>query len=57
VQAAILAKLPDGFPVANAELGLKYVMLCLIQEDLLHFNKATLRGEVGMVSTSIPAID
>jgi hypothetical protein len=51
VQAAILAKLPHGFPVAHAELGLKYSdALCLIQGNLLHFNKATLRGEVGMVS-------
>jgi hypothetical protein len=51
VQAAVLAKLPRGFPVANAELGLKYSdALCLIQVNLLHVEKATLRGELGMIN-------
>jgi hypothetical protein len=51
VQSAALSKLPRDFPVANAELGLKYSSaLCLIQKNLLHVEKATFRGEFGVVN-------
>jgi hypothetical protein len=51
VQSVALSKLPRDFPVANAELGLKYSdALCLIQKNLLHVEKATFRGELGLVN-------
>jgi len=51
LQSAVLAKLPRGFPIANAELGLKYSnALCLVRDNTLHADKATLRGVIGLMN-------
>jgi hypothetical protein len=51
LQNAVVAKLPRGFPVANAELGLKYSnALCLVHGNMLHADKATLRGVIGLMN-------
>jgi hypothetical protein len=51
LQSAVLAKLPLGFPIANAELGLKYSnALCLVRDNTLHADKATLRGVIGLMN-------
>jgi hypothetical protein len=44
VERAALAMLPRGFPVANADLGLKYSqMLCVVQKNALNDTKPTYR--------------
>jgi hypothetical protein len=44
VERAVLAMLPRGFPVADAERGLKYSeALCLVQRHALHPYKTTYR--------------
>lgn len=41
VEQAVLAMLPRGFPIANAERGLKYSdMLCLVHRNALHRKKS-----------------
>jgi hypothetical protein len=51
LQSAVVAKLPRGFPIANAELGLKYSnALCLVRDNMLHADKATLRGVIGLMN-------
>jgi hypothetical protein len=49
-QDAILALLPRGFPVANAERGLNFGnALCLIQRNALHRGKATYRCAIDLL--------
>lgn len=50
VEAAVLALLPRGFPVASEECGLNYSnALCLILRNALHANKATYRCVIELV--------
>ena len=49
-QDTILAMLPRGFPVANAERGLNHSnALCLIQRNALHPGKATYRCAIDLL--------
>lgn len=51
LQSAVVVKLPRGFPIANAELGLKYSnALCLVRGNMLHADRATLRGVIGLMN-------
>jgi hypothetical protein len=47
VEKAVLAMLPQGFPIADAERGLKYSnALCVLQRNALHADKGTYRSVV-----------
>jgi hypothetical protein len=51
VQSVVLARLPRGFPIANAELGLRYSeALCLIQEHLFSTKRTPYRCVIRMLS-------
>lgn len=50
VEAAVLARLPRGFPIANKAQDLSYSdALCLIRRNALHANKATYRCVIDLV--------